>query len=404
MKKRVAGLWLLIALLASAAEQPEVFRAVDAITAKLAEFTGMPLKRKVPAASINKAQLDRYLRDRIAEESKPEEIRAEELTLRRLGFIKDGFNLKETLIEVLNEQAAAFYDTRKKRLFVLEKALEESSGPMQEVVLVHELGHALADQYFNLEKFIKQAGKSDDGHLARMAVMEGQATWLMTEYQSQRNGGSIVGKPELIAMMSRPASLSTGEYPALEKSPRYLQETLLFPYSRGMAFQAAVRDKLGKEGFAEVFRRAPESTQQVLHPEFYFDKTSPETVEFPAVKLDRQWKTLSEGTLGELDHQVLLKDYGIDEAEEKAEAWRGGVYRLLETKDRKRAMLLHATVWKTEADATAFFQAYVERVLPGKVPGFAVEQSKPDLLTGQCDWGKIRVERNGRRVSAVEGE
>lgn len=395
---------LLLVSIALRAEDPSVFRELDSITAKLAEMTGWTLKRKVPAASISKKQLDKYLRERIAEDTNPEEIRAEELTLRRLGFIAGDFNLKDTLLDVLNEQAAAFYDTRKKRLFVLEKAIEESSLPMQEVVLVHELGHALADQYFSLEKFIKQAGKSDDGHLARMAVMEGQATWLMTEYQSQRTGNTIVGKPDLISMMSRPATLSTGEYPALEKAPRYLQETLLFPYSRGMAFQAAVRDKLGKDAFAEVFRNPPVSTQQILHPQLYFDRHAPEKTEFPTFESSGRWRILAEGTLGELDHQVMLKDAEVDDAEAIAEAWTGGVYRLHETRDRQRAVLLHASSWRDEAAADAFFRAYRDRILPRKAPQFQVEQSSATRLAARSAWGKIRVERNGRRVWAVEGE
>lgn len=400
--KKLLSLALLFSALAASADN--VFRQVDSLTAQLAEMTGWTLKRKVPAASISKSQLDKYLRDRLAEDTNPEEIRAEQLTLRRLGFIPDGFNLKDTLLDVLNEQAAAFYDTRKKRLYVLEKALDESSAPMQEVVLVHELGHALADQYFNLEKFIKQAGKSDDSHLARMAVMEGQATWLMTEYQSQRTGQSIVNQPALIAMMSRPAAISAAEFPALEKSPRYLQQTLLFPYSRGLAFQAAVRDKLGKDGFAQVFRDPPVSTAQILHPQLYFDRIAPEKIEYPAIQAPGRWRILAEGTLGELDHQVLLTDYGLDDAESIAEAWTGGVYRVHESRDRRRAILVHSTSWKTEAAAEAFFLAYRDHVLPGKSPRFEPQQSSATRFTGRSAWGQIRLERNGRLVSAVEGE
>ncbi len=82
----------------------------------------------------------------------------------------------------MTEQAAAFYDYNKKKLFITESDSTES----QEPVLAHELGHALADQNYNLAKFVRQGRKSDDGSTARLAVMEGQATWLMSEFLARQ--------------------------------------------------------------------------------------------------------------------------------------------------------------------------------------------------------------------------
>ena len=78
----------------------------------------------------------------------------------------------------MSEQAAAFYDFRKKKLFMIDAG----EDLLQHSALVHELAHALADQHFHLEKFIDHGSKNDDTSLARLAVMEGQATWLMSEY------------------------------------------------------------------------------------------------------------------------------------------------------------------------------------------------------------------------------
>ena len=90
------------------------------------------------------------------------------------------------------EQAAAFYDYDKKKLFITESTATDS----QEPVLAHELSHALADQNFNLAKFIRQGRQSDDGSTARLAVMEGQATWMMSEFLARRNGKSLKDSPE----------------------------------------------------------------------------------------------------------------------------------------------------------------------------------------------------------------
>jgi hypothetical protein len=200
---------------------------------------------------MNRDQVKAFLEQRIREEIRPEEIRAEEILLKKLGFLPENFDLKKTMLDLLSEQAAAFYDYRKKRLFVVESA----GGEIQHSVLVHEIAHALADQHFDLARFIRRVRQSDDAALARLAVMEGQATWLMAEYLTRRTGQSLKDSPVLVRMMSRAAELSAGQFPVYDNAPLYLRETLMFPYSQGMLFQHAVFDKVGQAAFAEVFRR-----------------------------------------------------------------------------------------------------------------------------------------------------
>lgn len=226
----------LFALSLVAADAP-AFAEIKAMTRQIEQITGWKSKRKVPAAMMTKKQLDLYLKARLSEDIKPDELRAEEVTLRRLGFIGDQVDLKQSLLDVMNEQAAAFYDTRKKRLYLMESTGERGGEPMQESVVVHELSHALADQQHNLYRFMRQSGPSDDAHLARMAVLEGQATWLMSEYMAVQNGSSLVGKPEMVAMMARASAGGSSEFPALDAAPIYLQETFLFPYSQGLLFR-----------------------------------------------------------------------------------------------------------------------------------------------------------------------
>src|ERR1051325_5373864 len=152
-----------------------------------------------------------------------------------------GTTPRPTLISSISRPStsAAFYDYHKKKLFLTDWA---PSG-MQESALVHELAHALADQNFHLERFIKQGGKSDDSELARMAVMEGQATWLMTEALARRAGQSVSGNPELLEAMSGASDTGSSQFPVFNSVPLYLRETLVFPYTEGARFQNAVYGK-----------------------------------------------------------------------------------------------------------------------------------------------------------------
>ena len=138
-----------------------------------------------------------FLKKRVKDVAAPEELRAEDLTLKKFGLVPQDFDLAKNTVDLLTEQAAAFYDYDKKKLFITETTPSET----QEPVLAHELSHALADQSFNLAKFIRQGRKSDDGSAARLAVMEGQATWLMSELLARRAGRSLKDSPDLLANM-----------------------------------------------------------------------------------------------------------------------------------------------------------------------------------------------------------
>ena len=143
------------------------------------------------------------------------------------------------------------------------------------MVVVHELAHALGRSAVRSRKFIKK-GKSDDSSLARMAVMEGQATWLMMESTSRRGGQSLKEMPAAILdMAGRNSDAMSSQYPVLSAAPLYIRASLLFPYSEGLRFNHLVVQKEGQSGFARVFREPPVSTQQILHPELYFSNTRP---------------------------------------------------------------------------------------------------------------------------------
>src|SRR5205085_12258754 len=145
------------------------------------------------------------------------------------------FNLARNMVDLLTEQAAAFYDYDRKKLFITDS----TPSANQEPVLAHEIAHALADQSFNLAKFIRQGRKNDDGATARLAVMEGQATWLMSELLARKMGQSLKDSPSLLAAMSGISDNGGGQFPVFDKSPLYLRQTLVFPYTKAMLFQHA---------------------------------------------------------------------------------------------------------------------------------------------------------------------
>jgi hypothetical protein len=384
---------------AQAFSQSPVCNQVPAILAELAEITGMKLHHAVPCAFITKDDVNKFLKDRVKEVAKPNEIRAEELTLKKFGFVPADFDLAKNTVDLLTEQAAAFYDYNKKKLFLTDSTSTES----QEPVLAHELAHALADQNYNLAKFIRQGRKSDDGSTARLAVMEGPATWLMSEFLARKSGQSLKSSPKMVEMMSKLSDSSGGQYPVFENEPLYLRETLVFPYTKGMLFQNAVFQRDGGQSFGEVFDHPPVSTQQIMQPDTYFKGTKPTDPKLPDPKLPRGYKSLVGGTLGELEHRILLAQY-LDEAaaDEIAPHWRGCNFELVENKKAGRVALLYAVEWDSDDTARRYFEAY-RQVMKKKWKQMTVSSESVDQVNGSGDDGRYELRRTGATVTSVEG-
>jgi hypothetical protein len=401
---RLLGCLIAAALAGTGAEpaspNQELFSSIGKIETGLSAITGLPFNRPVPYGTMTKDQLRRYLEKRLHQTSKPSDFRAEELVLKLLGLVPGDFDLRQNTIDLLTEQAAAFYDYNKKRLFILEGS---GKGADEQVALIHELAHAMADQHFPLAKFINEGLRSDDASTARQAVMEGQASWLMTAYVSKLGGGPAEVPESMLNLMTTELASTTGDYPVLSKAPPYIRESLVFPYTAGMRFQDAIYQKLHRESFSEVFLHPPLSTQQIMHPDRYFAHVLPRIPDLPHVPEARQFRKLGDGTLGELDYDILLSQYtSKEEGDEMASHFAGGSYELLERKRDHRPVLAYASTWDSEESAGKFLAAY-RHVLEGKWKALKIETATPATLEGRGDAGYFRVWIDGATVNHLEG-
>ncbi len=377
---------------------------IDGVLAKLSEITGMPVKHHLRFQSISKTEISSYLEERAKKTIKSKEIMAEESALRLLGLVPEGFDLRKMTVDLLTEQAAAFYDYERKKLFLADW----TPGGMRDETVVHELAHALADQNVNLGKYEKKVESDSEQSAAREAVVEGQAQYLTLAYAAAAKGEhplDIVPDSSDFDSTADP----TGEYPVFDRAPLYFRLTLIFPYTWGMAFQAAVVQRLGREGFRKVFADAPVSTQQILHPDMYFNHIKPAVVDLPDPP--KHAKAIFGSTLGELDHRVLLEQYtSRKEAQEMSREWRGGGFALFALKRDNHKLLEYASEWSSERAATRFVGMY-QRVVLGKMKNAVMEQASDRAghegfsghgSVGRDPIGYFRVNREGKRVTSVE--
>ncbi len=398
---------LLLAFLVSAAQAqspPALFQQIEPILQGLSQITGWKVERHVPAEMLSRAKF-RHTMEAHMKDTSPKEVRAQELTLKMFGMVPQDFNLVGEEVDLMSEQAAAFYDYHKKRLFVLDNT---PPGQEQQLALAHELAHALADQHHSLGKYMSAGSPDDDAATARQAVMEGQATWLSWAYLSLRNGGKGEVPPALLTELAGAAGATGADYPVFSSAPLYIRESLVFPYNQGTLFDDAVYRKLGRAGFDEVFAHPPQSTQEIIHPQDYFDAKGPTMPPAPELapllgKQASRFHVLTEGALGEFDFSALLRQYTTErEGAAAAAHLRGASFRLYEQKQEKYPVLAFITEWDSPEAARTFFGLY-RRVLKGKWKKLEIASESESVISGAGDSGKFEVRFAGTTVQSIEG-
>lgn len=370
---------------------------INVVLRELSDITGFRIRKQLPFALITRDQVNQYLKEQIRQSVKPDEIRAEEMTLKKFGFAPADFDLKQTTIDLLTEQAAAFYDFKRKKLFISDWATVN----MRDVALIHELAHALADQNFPIQKFTNKGPDNSESSLAREAVVEGQASWLMLEVGARRNGKTLADPQTAREFLETGADPQSSEYPVFNKAPLYLRRTLMFPYDEGQRFQQAVFLRDGKPSFARVFRDPPTSTTQIEHPDRYFGHMPLSNPDLP--KPVKHAKPFVSGAMGELETRILLEQYvSSATAEALGPKLKGADYRLDETTPGHRMTLVYASEWVDDDAAAGYFEAY-RKILRGKWKSLEVTGESPDRFSGKSEDGYFAVTRDGRTVLSKEG-
>jgi hypothetical protein len=224
-------------------------------------------------------------------------------------------SLGEAVDAIQREQVLGFYDQRTKRLVVVRD--ERASRPLLEITLAHELVHALEDQRFGLRV---SGGPNDDSALALSALAEGTATVAMAEYAVR-----YFGIDDALALFGATSGDDT-------KLPKYLEDTLLFPYEQGIEFVQAFRDRAGSwKAVDNVIRfRRPVTAEQVIHVDKYASGERPEAPNVPALGpvLGAGWRHLGSSSVGEVDLREIFSILGHSPDNVAAAGWNGGRFEL----------------------------------------------------------------------------
>jgi hypothetical protein len=343
---------------------------------------GLPTKARVEPTVLSDAEVKVRIKQQFEKDNPPDEIAVTEETLRALGLLPADASLSDLYVEMLGSQVAGFYDPATREMVIVSRS--GAIGPAEKVTFAHEFTHALQDQAFDLEGIDVDAVGQGDRSLGRLALVEGDATLLMTRWLSDHLTPAELG--ELLKV--DPEALAQ-----LERMPAILRETLLFPYQQGLIFVNGIWARGGWAAVDAAYDRRPDSTEQVLHPEKYEADEKPAEVALDGAALAKAmgagWSGTPEDTLGEFQLSVWLRENGVKAlpAGDAAAGWGGDRLAYLRGPNGAYALAL-LTAWDSQADAEEFLAA--AKTAASSLPGAAEARVVPGSGAGGSP-GRVAV-------------
>lgn len=238
-----------------------------AVLAKVEKLTGLAHTRDIPMKTMTRDDVRAYLIRQMEEEMPAGLLEEEERLYRTLGLLPAGLDLKAFLLDLYTEQAGGFYDP-KTGYYVLAGWLDPV---MQEPVMAHELIHALQDQVVPMTPMLERIKRDDDLSSAVMAVAEGSATLGMIACALGIPVDQLAKSESLDGFIKQMTTQSGEGMPVFQRAPRFLKESLLFPYLQGTRFATALTIRRGFPAFLDYLRQFPPGTVAICQPEKYLD-------------------------------------------------------------------------------------------------------------------------------------
>jgi len=235
---------------------------------------GLKFDHDIRHVSIGRDELPARLRAQMLK-SMPYSFDDYMLVLRSLQLV-DGKNeqLMSQLLDLYQSQVLAFYDPLDHVYYSIREMPKAMTGmgidpeSMRDMVVIHELTHALQDQHFAAGAREATLMKDGDGELAFHALLEGEATLVMMAYMLDKLGQPLDGLVKNPAVLEAMGGVADKTVDA--SVPRYFVESLKFPYMEGLRLVIEGYRRGGWKMLDKMDANPPRSTREVLHPADYF--------------------------------------------------------------------------------------------------------------------------------------
>lgn len=408
----------------AAARNAALIAATQEVLKETSEMRQLSIIRPVQSSTQSRAEIERAVMKNLDEEITPADMHAAEVTLKKLGLATPDFQYRAFMIRLLTEQVAGYYEPKTRQFYLADWIDIDGQRP----IMAHELTHALQDQHFNLRRFDHWPKGDSDAELAAHALIEGDATLTMAMYVASNPFRALTFLKSIGAM-----GIATKE---LDKAPRALRETLLFPYQEGMNWTRALFKQGGWAQVSEAFTALPRSTEQILHADKYFAHEAPVKVTLPdftsllntgnqksgirsprstsnsgspasSFQAPAAWRKLASDVNGEWGFYLILDQFlkSPTESRRAAAGWAGDRTAVYES-PKGEVLYISVSIWDTENDAREFFDAYVKRTqlrYPAATTLTDAQRGMPGVQIFRTPEGTASIDLRGLRVTIVEG-
>ena len=321
---------------------------IDNLIHQVSKIRELTLKRKIRYQFATKKEILKYIEKKISTHYTPQKLLNEEIILKDLELIPSNFNYLKATYKLLEEQVAGIYAPELKKLYIA-KWLDLST---QYIILVHEITHALQDQNFNLGQLLNSSNFTDK-QLAISSLVEGDAMAVTFKYALKELGFDFTAIPYSLIDSLLNQFLISHPTDTIATVPRYLRDTLIFPYKYGLEFVRQLYIKGGWKSINKAFNKVPESTEEIIHIDKYlkrdFIRIDPNI--FP--KKFSSFQKVYNDIFGEYNIYQYLLQYTNNEyiSSKGAEGWRGDLIVLYYmNKDPNTRILFHLIRWDTKKD------------------------------------------------------
>lgn len=389
------------------------------LTREVEALRSLRFMRPVPCGYKTPAQVRAYLRRELDRET---DWAATDAMLLQFGFIPRKFPLKRFMIEFYTEQVAGYYDPDTGRFNMTDAVSDDPSmaavtgmgfqSAVTDSMVIHEMDHALQDQYFNLHALEHGCEGHSDRSLATTALIEGDATLVMMDALYKSLGLPASSRPPLSTLMHDNTVLQGGG-PVFQRAPLYIRSCALFPYIAGACFVDYWRRRGGWKAVNRIWHHPPRSTRVILHPETWHYPSSPLlTVRLPpqgtlcAAEGMRQEveRTVSQDSLGEEQIRLLLEQWLPQMPPQERNAicsgWRADSFRIFSHGPRRH--MVWESAWSSAVAARRFASA-VATVLEVSHHVHLQASTGPRSTLEEWHSPRLQMKRQGNRVLILEG-
>ena len=349
------------------------------IEAGIQDFRQLRFKQPVPLVVKSPDQAEAMMEADLMRDYTDNQLEVDAVAGALTGLYPARLDLKSASLKLLKSQVAGFYDPHGKEMVLVKGGADlgiwNSAAQFMiqrdvvgEMLLAHELTHALQDQNFDLESSLDSVKDDDDRALALKSVAEGDATIAGFAYAVGRMDDSTAD-----TLANNLKSLPQALRAEAPDTPEGLSAPLLFQYSDGVRFVAEAYRRGGWAAVDALYRNPPQSSHQILHPALYFDSPAPPAhIELAGYDgIMSGWKKADDDTYGELLLRVILERNLGKQSSEVALASRWSADRMIilqQSRDVNVIWMLAFSDEQTASHFTVVYQTLLDRLLGDSTP------------------------------------